>query len=82
MKLRRQALTISVALVMAATADHAEAQMRAGTYPCATVTINAAGQITAINPNPCVQLTMSQLRLYSGGGIALYTGGDLLCGAC
>ena len=56
--------------------------MRAGTYPCATVTINAAGQITAINPNPCVQLTMSQLRLYSGGGIALYTGGDLLCGAC
>ena len=82
MKLRRLPLTISVALIIAATARLADAQMQAGTYPCATVTINAAGQITAINANPCVQLTMSQLRLYSGGGIALYTGGDLLCYAC
>jgi hypothetical protein len=49
MNLWRQVFTISVALIVTATARLADAQIQAGTYPCATVTINGAGQITAIS---------------------------------
>jgi hypothetical protein len=79
MKLWRLPFTIIVASVIAASAHHANAQVKAGTYTCATVTVNAAGQITAISANPCVQPT---LELYSGGDITLYAGGSLLCYAC
>lgn len=78
MNLWRLPLVITIALA----AHYANAQVPAGTYTCATVTTNAAGQIRAISSNPCVQVTMDRLLLSSGGDIILYSGGNMLCQAC
>jgi hypothetical protein len=82
MKLWRLPLVITAALIFGWAADHANAQVQAGTYTCATITTNASGQITAISSNPCVVVTSDHLLLYSGGYIILYSGGKMLCNAC
>jgi hypothetical protein len=82
MKLWGLSLAITAALIVGWTAHHANAGVQAGTYPCATVTTNASGWITAISSNPCVLITNNQLLLNSGGDIILYSGGRMLCNAC
>lgn len=82
MNLWRLPLVIIIALIVGWAAHYANAQVLAGTYTCATVTTNAAGQITAINSNPCVQVTMDRLLLSSGSDIILYSSGKMLCQAC
>lgn len=82
MKLWCLSLVITTALIIGWARHQADAQVQAGTFPCATVTTNASGQITAISSNPCVLITKDQLLLYSGGDIVLYSGGKMLCNTC
>jgi len=53
MKFWRISLVTATALIFGWGAQDADAQAQAGTYTCATVTINASGQITAIAANEC-----------------------------
>jgi hypothetical protein len=69
----------AAALVLGWAAQDADAQVQAGTYTCATVTVNASAQITAITANQCAG---SVIWLHSGGDIWLRTGGILLCHSC
>jgi hypothetical protein len=75
----RVCLAVAAALILASTAQDADARLQAGTYTCATVTINASGQITAITANECPSRT---IWLYSGGNILIHSGGKLACHSC
>ena len=79
MKSWRIPLVIAAALVFGWTPQDANAQPPAGTYTCATVTINAKGQITAITANECPSRT---IWLHSGGNILIHSGGKLACHSC
>ena len=79
MKFWRVRLAIAAALILGSTPQDADAQRQAGTYTCATVTINASGQITAITANECPSRT---IWLYSGGNILIHSGGKLACHSC
>jgi hypothetical protein len=75
----RVCLAVAAALILGSTAQDADARLQAGTYTCATVTINASGQITAITANECPSRT---IWLYSGGNILIHSGGKLACHSC
>jgi hypothetical protein len=79
MKFWRISVIIAVALILGWTAQDADALVQAGTYPCATVTINSSGATTAITANKCARST---IWLHSGGDIWLHSGGRLLCHSC
>jgi hypothetical protein len=70
---------MAAALVSGWPSQDADAQLRAGTYSCATVTINASCQIAAITANECASRT---LWLHSGGEILIHSGGKLACHSC
>ncbi len=72
-------IVIATALILGSMAQDADAQIRAGTYTCATVTINGSGQITGITANVCPSRTM---WLHSGGNILIHSGGKLACHSC
>ena len=79
MKFWRIPLVTAAALILGWAPQDADAQHPAGTYTCATVTINASGQITAITANECPSRT---IWLYSGGNILIHSGGKLACHSC
>jgi hypothetical protein len=79
MKFWRIPIVIAAALVLGSMTQDADAQPQAGTYTCATVTINASGQITAITANECLSRT---IWLHSGGNILIHSGGKLACHSC
>jgi hypothetical protein len=79
MKFWRLPLVTAAALILGWTPQDADAQPQAGTYTCATVTLNASGQITAITANECPSRT---IWLYSGGNILIHSGGKLACHSC
>ena len=79
MKFWRIPFVIAAALIFGSVAQDADAQAQAGTYACATVTINAAGQITAISANECPSRS---IWLHSGGDILIHSGGKLACHSC
>jgi hypothetical protein len=79
MKFWRISLVTAAALIFGWGAQDADAQAQAGTYTCATVTINASGQITAIAANECASRT---IWLHSGGNILIHSGGKLTCHSC
>ncbi len=72
-------LAIAAVLTLGWTSQDADAQPQAGTYTCATVTINGSGQITAITANECPSRT---IWLHSGGNILVHSGGKLACHSC
>jgi hypothetical protein len=74
----RLSLVIAVALGVGSAAD-VDAQVAAGTYSCATLTIDGSGTITAISSNPCLG---NRLLLHSGGALLLHSGGEMRCHAC
>ena len=69
----------AAALVLGWAAQDADAQPKAGTYTCATVTVNGSGQITALTANECQSRT---IWLYSGGNLLIHSGGKLACHSC
>jgi len=73
------ALLIAAAFVFGWLSQDADAQPPAGTYTCATVTIDGSGQITAITANQCLSRT---IWLHSGGNILIHSGGKLACHSC
>jgi hypothetical protein len=79
MKFWRIPLVIAATLILGSTAQDADAEPQVGTYTCATVTINASGQITAITANECLSRT---IWLHSGGNILIHSGGKLACHSC
>jgi hypothetical protein len=72
-------LVIAAALILGSTPQDVEAQTKAGTYTCATVTVNGSGQITALIANECPSRT---IWLYSGGNLLIHSGGKLACHSC
>jgi hypothetical protein len=70
---------MAAALVSVWPSQDADAQLRAGTYSCATVTINASGQIAAITVDKCASRTV---WLHSGGEILIHSRGKLGCHSC
>jgi hypothetical protein len=72
-------LVIAAAFVFGWPSQDAYALPRAGIYSCATVTINASGQIAAITANECASRTV---WLHSGGEILIHSGGKLACHSC
>jgi hypothetical protein len=79
MKFWRLPLVTAAALILGWTPQDADAQPQAGRYTCATVTINASGQITAITANECPSRI---IWLHSGGNILIHSGGKLACHSC
>jgi hypothetical protein len=79
MKSWRIPLAIAAALVFGWPSQDAYALPLAGTYTCATVTINASGRITAITANECPSRTV---WLHNGGEILIDSGGKLACHSC
>jgi hypothetical protein len=79
MKFWRIPLVIAAGLILGSTPQDADAQTPAGTYTCATVTLNTKGQITAITANECPS---RRIWLHSGGNILIHSGGKLACHSC
>ena len=79
MKFWRIPLVTAGALIFGWTPQNAEALLQAGTYTCATVSINSGGLVTAVTANECPSRT---IWLYSGGNILIHSGGKLACHSC
>jgi hypothetical protein len=79
MKFWRIPLVITAALILGRAPQDANAQLLAGRYNCASVTVNGSGQITAITANECPSRT---IWLHGGGNILIHSGGKLACHSC